>query len=259
MTASTTSPNVRRLRPDAAGGFAPNHPWDRNFFLLYAGLIWFGILAGFGPEILKHVQGHEKPYPPIVHVHAAAFMGWLALFTVQILLIRTKRVAIHRKLGLAMIGLAGVMAVVGPVTALIADHAKIGTPAYDPAFVAIQFTDIVGFVGLIGAAVAFRNVAPIHKRLALLSTLSIADAGFARWLFALGMTGTDLLQTWGSLYVCTTLLILGVGAYDLVTRRRLHPAYIAGVIWIALIQTTSMALYFSPAWKVFADRLITQA
>ena len=259
MTASTTSPNVRRLRPDAAGGFAPNHPWDRNFFLLYAGLIWFGILAGFGPEILKHVQGHEKPYPPIVHVHAAAFMGWLALFTVQILLIRTKRVAIHRKLGLAMIGLAGVMAVVGPVTALIADHAKIGTPAYDPAFVAIQFTDIVGFVGLIGAAVAFRNVAPIHKRLALLSTLSIADAGFARWLFALGMTGTDLLQTWGSLYVCTTLLILGVGAYDLVTRRRLHPAYIAGVIWIALIQTTSMALYFSPAWKVFADKLITQA
>jgi len=259
MTASTMSPNVRRLRPDAAGGFAPNHPWDRNFFLLYAGLIWFGILAGFGPEILKHLQGHEKPYPPIVHFHAAAFMGWLALFTTQILLIRTKRVAIHRKLGLAMIGLAVAMAVVGPLTALIADHAKIGTAAYDPAFVAIQFTDIVGFIGLIGAAVAFRNVAPIHKRLALLSTLSIADAGFARWLFALGMTGTDPLSTWGSLYVCTTLLILGVGAYDLITRRRLLPAYVAAVIWIALIQTTSMALYFSPAWKVFADKLITQA
>jgi len=259
MTASTMSPNVRRLRPDAAGGFAPNHPWDRNFFLLYAGLIWFGILAGFGPEILKHLQGHEKPYPPIVHFHAAAFMGWLALFTTQILLIRTKRVAIHRKLGLAMIGLAVVMAVVGPLTALIADHAKIGTAAYDPAFVAIQFTDIVGFIGLIGAAVAFRNVAPIHKRLALLSTLSIADAGFARWLFALGMTGTDPLSTWGSLYVCTTLLILGVGAYDLITRGRLLPAYVAAVIWIALIQTTSMALYFSPAWKVFADKLITQA
>jgi len=259
MTASTTSSNVRRLRPDAAQPFAPNHPWDRNFFLLYAGLIWFGILAGFGPEILKHVQGHEKPYPLIVHFHAAAFMGWLALFTVQILLIRTKRVAIHRKLGLAMIGLAGLMAVVGPATALIADHAKIGTPAYDPAFVAIQFTDIIGFVGLIGAAVAFRNMAPIHKRLALLSTLSIADAGFARWLFALGMTGTDLLSTWGSLYVCTTLLILGVGAYDLITRRRLHPAYIAAVAWIALIQATSMALYFSPAWKVFADKLIVQA
>jgi len=258
MTASTTSPNVHRLRPDA-GQFAPNHPWDRNFFLLYAGLIWFGILAGFGPEIVKHVQGSEKPYPPIVHVHAAAFMGWLALFTVQILLIRTKRVAIHRKLGFAMIGLAGVMAVVGPVTALIADHAKIGTPAYDPAFVAIQFTDIIGFVGLIGAAVAFRKVSQIHKRLALLSTLSIADAGFARWLFALGMTGTDLLQTWTSLYVCTTLLILGVGAYDLITRRRLHPAYLVGVLWIAGIQTTSMALYFSPAWKAFADRLITQA
>lgn len=258
MTASTVGSNVRRLRPDAEQ-FAPNHPWDRNFFLLYAGLIWFGILAGFGPEIFKHVQGAEKPYPSIVHVHAAAFMGWLVLFTAQILLIRTKRVAIHRKLGFAMIALAVLMAVVGPVTALIADHAKIGSPAYDPAFVAIQFTDIVGFIGLIGAAVALRNTAPTHKRLTLLSTLSIADAGFARWLSSLGMSGTDLLQTWGSLYVCTTLLILGVGAYDLITRRRLHPAYVVAVIWIAAIQTTSMALYFSPAWKVFADKLIVQA
>ena len=258
MTASTMGSSVRRLRPDA-GQFAPNHPWDRNFFLLYAGLIWFGILAGFGPEIFKHVQGQEKPYPLIVHFHAAAFMGWLTLFTAQILLIRTKRVAIHRKLGFAMIGLAGVMAIIGPATALVADHAKIGTPAYDPAFVAIQFTDIVGFIGLIGAAVAFRNTAPIHKRLALLSTLSIADAGFARWLFSLGMTGTDLLSTWGSLYVCTTLLILGLGAYDLITRRRLHPAYLTAVIWIAAIQATSMTLYFNPAWKASADRLITQA
>ncbi|MBS0334657.1 MAG: hypothetical protein JSS35_17950 [Proteobacteria bacterium] len=169
-----------------SGPFAPHHGWDRNFYLLIAAGAWFGILAGFGPDIARHVQTHARPFPLIVHFHAVAFMGWLVLFTVQILLIRTRRAAIHRKLGFAMIGLAGIMMVLGPATALIADHAKIGTPEADPGFLSVQFTDIVAFVGLLSAAVLFRNAAPIHKRLILLSTLYITDAGFGRWLFAMG-------------------------------------------------------------------------
>ncbi|WP_372781801.1 hypothetical protein [Phenylobacterium sp.] len=256
MTASTASPNVHRLRPGTAQPFAPNHAWDRNFFLLYAGLIWFGILAGFGPEILKHAQGHAKPFPLIVHFHAAAFMGWLALFTGQILLIRTRRWTAHRTLGFAMIGLAAIMAVLGPATALIANHAKIGTPQYDPGFLSIQFTDIVAFLGLAGAAITFRNTAAIHKRLILLSTIYISDAGFGRWIYSLGMTGSDLPSFWGSLYLGPTLLVAGVGAYDLITRRRLHPAYLVGLVWIAAMQVTALSLYFSPAWKAAAGRLV---
>ena len=74
------------------------------------------------------------------------------------------------------------MMVLGPATALIADHGKIGTPDDDPGFLAIQFTDIIAFVGLLSAAVLFRNTAPVHKRLVLMATIYITDAGFARWL-----------------------------------------------------------------------------
>jgi hypothetical protein len=148
------------------------------------------------------------------------------------------------------------MAVLGPATALVADHAKIGTPAYDPAFLAIQFTDIVAFVGLTTFAVLFRNTAPVHKRLILLATVYISDAGFGRWIYSLGVTGTDLLSFWSSLYLGPTVLIVGVGAYDLLTRRRLHPAYVGGAAWMFALQATAITLYFTPAWKAVGARLI---
>jgi hypothetical protein len=254
MTASSLGQSSRRLAP-----FAPNHAWDRNALLLAAGGAWFGILAGFGPDIVKHITTHARPFPLIVHFHAAAFLGWLVLFTVQVLLIRTKRLSTHRKLGFAMIGLAAIMMVLGPATALIADHGKIGTPEADPGFLSIQFTDIIAFVGLLSAAVIFRNAAPVHKRLVLLSTLYITDAGFGRWLFALGMTGSDLPSFYGSLYLGPMVLILGLGVYDLVTRRRLHPAYIAGLVWVLAMQATAIALYNTPAWKTLAAGWIAAA
>ena len=49
---------------------------------------------------------------------------------------------------------------------------------------------------------------------------------------------------------------LTAGAYDLVTRRRLHPAYVVGLVWIATNQLTAVLLYHSPAWKTVALKLI---
>jgi hypothetical protein len=258
MTASTVPDNSGRMAPPARRNFAPHHGWDRNFHLLYAGLIWLGILMGFGPEVAGRLQGHAKPFPLIVHFHAAAFVGWLALFTAQILLIRTKRWDVHRKLGFSMIGLAVVMAFLGPATALIADAREIGTPASDPAFLAIQFTDIAAFVGLLATAVVFRNTAAVHKRLILLATIYISDAGFARWLGGPlhRLFGDSPGSFWASAYLATATLMLGMGAYDLLTRRRLHPAWLGGLAWAAAMQITAISLYFSPAWKPVAAHLI---
>ena len=33
------------------------------------------------------------------------------------------------------------------------------------------------------------------------------------------------------------LLFLGIGAYDLITRRRLHPAYLAGLVWVLAMES----------------------
>jgi hypothetical protein len=240
-------------------GFAPNHPWDRNFFLVMVALAWLGILRGFGGDIVEHVQKHKPAFAPIVHVHAVVFVLWLVLFTVQVLLIRSRKLAVHKRLGFALIYLAGLMVLLGPATALTVQHHSIGDPKADPGFLSVQFTDILAFAGLTTSAILLRKSPAAHKRLILLGTLYITDAGYARWLadpllHLLG--GFSYWHFWIALYFGPDVLVILAGLYDLTTRRRLHPAYVAGVMWIFAVQMLALSLYFSPAWDEFAKRII---
>ena len=245
--------------------FAPNHKWDRNFFLFLVLGIWLGVVMGFGGDIQQHIQSHEAAYPLIVHVHAVAFVGWLVLLTTQVLLIRTRRPALHAQLGAWMMGLAAFMVIIGPATAITMQRLAFGTKDSDPAFLAIQLDDIIAFAGLVTAAFLTRGTSSAHKRLMLLSTLYIADAGFARWI------SSDIAAALGagnwppagfgaflvSSYLPNDLLILSLGAYDLVTRRRLHPAYLGGVAWVAALQLNTAYLYtVAPWWKALAIHII---
>jgi hypothetical protein len=246
------------IDPSASGRFTPHHPWDRNAFLAFVAMIWTGILMGFGGQIIHNVRIHAPPYPLIVHFHAVAFVSWLALLTSQVLLIRAHRPDIHRRLGVAGAGLAAVMLVLGPATALIVDHLQFGGPHSDPPFLIVQLTDMVAFAGLAGSAIALHGQASAHKRLILLSTLYISDAGFSRWLgdAVHHLMGEGSVSFFAQLYLANDVLILGLGAYDLISRRRLHPAYLAGLAWVTANQLTATALYTSPMWKHVALRLI---
>jgi hypothetical protein len=77
--------------------FPARCPTDYNFFLLYVVLIWLAVLAGFGLEIVRRLQTNAAPFPIAVHVHAVITVGWLALLTSQTLLIRNRKVRLHRK------------------------------------------------------------------------------------------------------------------------------------------------------------------
>jgi hypothetical protein len=225
------SPPQERTR---AQSFALHHPWDRNFYLFMVALAWLGILRGFGAEVVTHVAQHKPAFALIVHFHAVVFIGWLVMFTVQIFLVRTKRLSAHKQLGFALIWLAGLMAILGPATALTVQHRAMADPHADPGFLSVQFTDILAFVGLTTAAVLLRRTPAAHKRLILLGTLYITDAGFARWLADswIHLLGFGFWPFWIALYFGSNLLVVLAGIYDLVTRRRLHPAYLLGVAWI---------------------------
>jgi hypothetical protein len=247
-----------RLRQSAPRRFAPQHRWDRNFFLAVVALIWLGILMGFGPQIRQHLMSAAAPYPLIVHVHAAAFCAWLLLLTTQMLLIRAHRADIHRRLGVAGAALAGVMIILGPWTALVMHALTFGKAGKPPAFLGVQFTDMLAFATLVGAALALRGNASAHKRLILLATLYISDAGFSRWLNAplSALLGHGYFAQLAAQYLPSDAVVLALGAYDLITRGRLHPAYLVGVIWMAALQLTGMALVFSSWWPPLANHLI---
>ena len=242
----------------ALGGSFPARPGaDRNAFLALTILVWVGVLSGFGTDSFDHVSHHGLDYPLIVHFHAVAFVSWLVLFTVQVLLIRSARADIHRRLGLAGAALAAVMVVLGPATALVADAVAYTTRGETPEFTAVQFTDILAFVGLTGAGLLLRGTPSTHKRLMMLGLIAISDAGFARFLNAfVAPRSQALIGEFAHLYILSDLLMLGLGAYDLATRRRLHPAYIAGAAWLLATQILAVVGLHSAAWKALSMHLI---
>jgi len=244
-------PSSSKRRP-----FAPYHPWDRNFFLAYVAIIWVGILAGFVPEIVKHIASNDPAFPIIIHVHGVVFVSWLLLLTLQLLLIRGHQLKLHRRIGLAGPYLAGAVVVVGILTSLTMDRIELPTPLGDAGFLSIQLLDLTEFGILAFAAYAARNLPSAHKRLILLATLSIADAGFARWLGNSLHFGDGAFASYVELFLPTSLLVLGIGVYDLVTRRRLHPAYVAGATLVIGCQLTASWLWHNAAWTGFATRVV---
>jgi len=103
-------------RPPAAP-FAPQHAGDRNSFLALLALTWMWIIGGFGLDMVDHFRQSAYTYPLIVHLHAFFFVGWLVLLTTQMMLVRGKRLDLHRRLGMAMAWLIPVMVVVALATA----------------------------------------------------------------------------------------------------------------------------------------------
>ncbi|HEY3813871.1 MAG TPA: hypothetical protein VGL66_11650 [Caulobacteraceae bacterium] len=239
--------------------FLPFTKWDRNFFLIMLGLILTGIVAGFGWDIIDRVSHHTANWPILVHIHAAAFVTWLALLATQITLVRTGNLALHKRLGLFGAGWAVVMLVLAISVSWYMDIRSLGTKEADPSFLSVQLDDIILFPCLVTAGLLMRNRDPsAHKRLLLLATIAISDAGFGRLGFVLvpNAFGHGFWPFYIAAYAGPTLLVLAMGAYDFITRRRVHPAWVLGGGAIILGEITAALLYVSPWWKPVALRLL---
>ena len=60
--------------------------------------------AGFWPTYFGPLVAGAADKTPIVHLHAAVYVGWLAIFVTQTVLAATGRIAAHIKLGRFAIG-----------------------------------------------------------------------------------------------------------------------------------------------------------
>jgi len=167
--------------PRDALRFAHFHKADPIFFPALLAWIWVGIPAGFVPDIITHITQRKPAYLWIVHIHGPVFVGWLALLTVQLTLICTRNVALHRRTGVIGAYWAAALVIIGVITSVIVDRSFFGTRRWDPQFLSVQLADLLLFGILTAFALALRREAPAHKRLMLLGTVALSNAGFARW------------------------------------------------------------------------------
>jgi hypothetical protein len=230
--------------------------YDRVFYSGIAIAMAAIVLIGFGPTYYLRaffaapvtVSG-TTTLSPLAHLHGALFTGWVVLFIVQTALIASRRVKVHRRLGIAGAVLAAGMVVVGVSTAIASAARGAAPPGVDPlAFLAIPLFDMVLFPIFVGSALLHRRNKEAHKRLMLLAYISILVAAVARWP---GVLPYGPLVFFGLTFI---ILLIAVG-YDLASRRRVHPVYIWGGALLVASVPLRLAISGTSAWRGIAEFL----
>jgi hypothetical protein len=246
---SVAAEPLRRVDPWDARG-------DRKVYLVWVGLMWAGLLAGFGLDIPYYFL-NEIPRPAwIIYVHAAVFTGWMLILTTQVMLIQSNRFALHQKIGKLALWWAALMMLVGPAAFLTKDAQLLAHPHADQSFIvfmAANISDIGGF-GLFTAAGYFLRRDPAsHKRMMMLAIVALADPGFSRITgVLLNPFPTAFLPNLIATFYGNFLLLGLMAGWDLWRRGTLNRAFAIGAVLLAGSEVGAIALQYSPVWKQIA-------
>ena len=229
---------------------------DRAFYTGMAIAMALTVFAGFAPTYyLRAYLGAPVTFSgattltPLLQVHGALFSAWVLLFIVQTTLVATRRVNVHRRLGLAGVVLASAMIVVGLRTAVAGAARGAAPPGIDAlSFLIVPVFDMVLFAGFLIAAIRKRRDPESHKRLMLLAYVSIITAGVARLP---GVMAYGPPAFFGLSFVFVLVGIL----YDRATRARAHRVYLWGGAVLVASVPLRLAISGTAAWQTFATYL----
>jgi hypothetical protein len=205
---------------------------------LYVGLalmIAAIVAAGFSRSFYgTFVAGAGHPW--IIHVHAAVYVGWLALLITQSVLAARGRIATHKRVGSFGIAYGAIVWALGLIVAIAMPVINVRAGAWPvergEQFLAIPLGDMALFGGFFAAAIAYRGKPEIHKRLIVLAAVAIMFAAIGRAFTNAGILLGDPDAPLGGRSARLLLWyspVLVAMAHDLVTKRRIHPVYWIGV------------------------------
>jgi hypothetical protein len=214
---------------------------------------WFYLGMAVAALVITFVGFHRSFYfrpstlpalAPLVVVHGLIFSSWVVLFLTQTTLVAARRVHVHRKVGLAALGLAVLIIGSGPLIAITAaKHGRGSLPG-----LLVMLVDILAFAVCIAAALYYRHRSAVHKRFMVLAMASLLPPAIIRWPIA-----TDRPA------VIVGMLLVFVAAapvYDLLSRRRLHPVSLwGGLVFMASVPLR-LALSHTETWHRVASWLI---
>jgi uncharacterized membrane protein YozB (DUF420 family) len=239
--------------------FSASPRLESRFYIIMALVAMAIAIAGFGPTAVGTRKG---PLTLAVGAHAVVFSGWLLLFLTQTVLIKKRRISVHRRLGYVGAGLAVLMVVSGFITSIAMARRGfdlsgdlIGAPSDVPPLLALQLGNLVNFAILVVAAVLLRRRSDVHKRLMLLATVgALMTAPLAHII-----GHSPLLRAVKAPIILIPLigLIFAGAVYDRLSRGRIHPVS----LWIPLaflIWDNVLAAVIGPSevWRNFTAWLI---
>ena len=217
-----------------------------NFFFGMSALLLTLVLVGFAPTLYLRAFFDVPPIRSHLYVHGVIVTSWFVWLLVQTTLVKTRRTADHRRLGVigAALGFAtvgaGLLATLNApsgITAaglsLDADISAVGVEglgAGDPIIARISggvwgnLGSVLAFLVLLVAAIRLRTRPDSHKRLMLIASIAImapALGRISRWPIIGGEQGPFVP------IVLVSLLLALIG-YDLLSTRRIQRATLLG-------------------------------
>jgi hypothetical protein len=228
-------------------------PTANNFTLgvtlLIAATVFFGFSFTIYPDVLARLR------PAVLYLHVISAAGWLLLLVAQVVLVRQRKVAQHRRVGVYGLWLGAIASVSSFATALVLRHESVIRHGPNDrfieriAFLSVPLAGFLIFTGALALAALWRRRPAFHRRAIMLAAVVLMEPGLAR-VPVLG----DLPHFPDGAPILVLLLLC---AHDYWSERRIHPVYLAGVpIAIAVLE---LGLYLAdahPAWWVAMARLM---
>jgi len=214
---------------------------DDRFFVRGAIIMAIIIVAGFSTQYLMGRSTFAAP--PLVHAHAFIFMGWVAIYLTQNLLIGSGRVDIHRKLGWIAVGWIFPMVLLGClVTLAMVRRGQVPFFFRPLQFLVFDPVLVFTFAGLTIAAVTQRHRTDWHRRLHFCAMALLLGPAFGRLL------PMPLLQPWAweTIFVVSLIFpIVGI-LRDIRRSGRAHPAWRYGIAAMLASAVLTEAITYSP-------------
>ena len=223
---------------------------DERFFLRGAIVMTAVIIAGFSLQLSMGRSTFASPLR--VHAHAIVFMGWVAIYLVQNILVATDRMALHRRLGWIAAVWMVPMVVLGCVVTVV--MVRLGHVPFF--FRPLQFlifdpVAVFTFAGLTTAAILLRRRTEWHRRLHFCGMTILLAPAFGRLL------PLPLLQPWAweAAYAAAILFPLAGAWADMRRSGRVHPAWGWGIGTIVASFALVEAITYSPIGTVIYQRV----
>jgi len=218
------------------------------------------VLAGFAPTLYLRAFFNVPAIPAAVWVHGLVLTAWFVAVFLQTALVVVRRTDLHRRLGWVGGGLG--VAVFATSMAVTLDfvprRVALGTNleasiAIFSEVVWLDFANLLAFTIFLSIAIVLRRHPERHKRLMLLSSISLVQPALGRifrWPVFVGLNPTVS----GSVIIL--LFVLALGGYDLVSRKRVHPVTLLGGTFLMGAKLISLFIATSEAGRSFVRGLV---
>ena len=219
----------------------------RTFYFGLSLFVAVIVFVGFWPTYFGPLFTGTVDRPGIIHFHATVYVGWLLIFTLQTGFAAAGRLRLHKRLGNFAIGYGVLMVIVGLMATFgmfaIRVRADEIAQAQDAFLPVGPLLDMIVFAPFFLAAVYYRGIPDLHKRLMIVATTSLLIAAVGR----MPVLGTPKIL-WLEFSIWASPVLLAM-AYDFTTRRLVHPVYLLGVFVLALeSRPVRQAIHETDAW-----------